>query len=61
MKNTPRTCKKCNKQLLPDEKKYCLHCADERKGIVKSVSTGIGGVAALAITVVSLGKINLKR
>jgi len=29
--------------------------------IVKSVSTGIGGVAALAITVVSLGKINLKR
>lgn len=61
MKSTQQMCKKCSKQLLSDEKKYCRHCADERKNNRNGVLASVGAVMVLAISVVSLGKINLKK
>lgn len=65
MKDSQRTCKKCSKQLLSNEKKYCLYCANERREKRNKILTGIGtGAMAVAVTVVSIasmGKINLKK
>lgn len=62
---TQRTCKKCNKKLLDDEKKYCRRCKNKRKigarnavGVVASTAFSVVGIA---VYIVSVGKINIEK
>ena len=61
-----KICKKCQKPLLEGYKyKYCEACRNEQvQTVKKSMKAAVGVVgtmACLAVTIVTAGKINLKK